>query len=58
VGEPDDSEQDMLDLAFSPQRTSRLACQVTLTVELDGLVVSIPDGANNLMDFIPFEDKR
>jgi 2Fe-2S ferredoxin len=48
----------MLDLAFAPQHTSRLACQIKLTVELDGLIVSVPDGANNLMDFIPFEDKR
>jgi len=56
VGEPCDAEQDMLDLAYAPRKTSRLACQIQLTPELDGLVIRLPKGANNLMDDIPFQD--
>ena len=39
--EPSDDENDMLDLAFGLTETSRLGCQVRMTRELDGLVVSI-----------------
>jgi len=38
----DDAEQDMLDMAFEPQKFSRLACQITIVDELDGLVVKMP----------------
>ncbi|GAB5362634.1 hypothetical protein AAMO2058_000814200 [Amorphochlora amoebiformis] len=55
VGEPEEAEQDMLDLAFSPRETSRLGCQVVLTSKLEGMVLKLPRGANNMMDFIPFE---
>ncbi|KAK3250538.1 hypothetical protein CYMTET_40086 [Cymbomonas tetramitiformis] len=55
VGEPEEEEQDMLDLAFDPQPTSRLGCQLVLKPELEGLVLTIPSGANNLFDHIPFE---
>eukprot|EP00563_Minutocellus_polymorphus_P006784 CAMPEP_0181037674 /NCGR_PEP_ID=MMETSP1070-20121207/9530_1 /TAXON_ID=265543 /ORGANISM="Minutocellus polymorphus, Strain NH13" /LENGTH=311 /DNA_ID=CAMNT_0023115411 /DNA_START=32 /DNA_END=967 /DNA_ORIENTATION=+ len=55
VGLPNEDEQDMLDLAYSPRKTSRLGCQVVITNDLDGLVVRLPKGANNLMDFVPFE---
>ena len=37
-----DSEQDMLDMAFGPNKFSRLACQITVTEELEGLVVKMP----------------
>jgi 2Fe-2S ferredoxin len=56
VGEPSEAEQDMLDLAYSPRDTSRLGCQVVLTPKMDGLVIRLPSGANNLMDFVPFDD--
>jgi len=56
VGEPEEAEQDMLDLAFSPRPTSRLGCQVVLSPELDGLVLRIPRASNNMMDHIPFDD--
>ncbi|KAL3939745.1 MAG: hypothetical protein SGBAC_005589 [Bacillariaceae sp.] len=56
VGEPCEAEQDMLDLAYSPRDRSRLGCQIVLDETLDGLVVKIPKGANNLMDFVPFQD--
>ena len=58
VGEPCDAELDMLDLAFDPQPTSRLGCQLTLSRDLDGLRLAIPDDAHNLMDDIPFDDAR
>lgn len=35
-------EEDMLDLAESLAATSRLGCQIHLTEELDGLVVTVP----------------
>ena len=35
-------EQDMLDMAFEPKKGSRLACQITASDELDGLVVKMP----------------
>lgn len=52
---PSEPEQDMLDLAYCPQSTSRLGCQITLTKALDGMIVLLPEGSNNLMDPIPFE---
>ena len=38
----EDAEQDMLDMAFEPQKYSRLACQITVADELDGMVVKMP----------------
>ena len=32
----------MLDMAFEPNKFSRLSCQVLVSDELDGLTVSIP----------------
>lgn len=43
-----DMEEDMLDLAAGVRRTSRLACQIILTEELDGLVVKIPTESRNM----------
>lgn len=45
-----DDENDMLDLAFGLQETSRLGCQVILTQEMDGIEIRIP--SNNL-NFCP-----
>ena len=36
------AEEDMLDVAFEPNKNSRLGCQITVTDELDGLVVKMP----------------
>lgn len=47
--EPKEEEEDMLDLAFGLTRTSRLGCQIVMTEELDGLVVSLPESARNLL---------
>ncbi|KAH6987708.1 2Fe-2S ferredoxin-type domain-containing protein [Ilyonectria sp. MPI-CAGE-AT-0026] len=46
--EPDDDENDMLDLAFGLTETSRLGCQVKMTKELDGLKVKLPSMTRNL----------
>lgn len=42
TGEPQPMEEDMLDFASDVRPTSRLACQIRLSDELDGLVVTIP----------------
>lgn len=42
VGPPDDNEALTLDLAPEVTDASRLACQVTITAELDGLRVRVP----------------
>ena len=39
----DDSEEDMLDFAFEVKSNSRLSCQITISDELDGLVVNMPE---------------
>ena len=44
-----EEEEDMLDLAFDVSETSRLGCQITMTKDLDGLVVSLPAQHYNLM---------
>ena len=38
----EDTEEDMLDMAFEPKKFSRLSCQITVTDDLDGLVVKMP----------------
>jgi len=38
----EDAEEDMLDMAFEPKKFSRLTCQITVTEDLDGLVVKMP----------------
>lgn len=44
----EEDEEDMLDLAFGLTKTSRLACQIIVKPELDGLVVKLPRGSRNL----------
>lgn len=43
-----EDEEDMLDMAFGLTKTSRLACQIIMNDELDGLIVSLPSGKRNL----------
>ena len=38
----EDGEEDMLDMAFEPKKNSRLSCQIIVSDELDGLIVSTP----------------
>jgi len=44
-----EEEEDLLDLAAHATRTSRLACQIILTTELESLTVRIPPEARNWM---------
>ena len=45
-----EDEEDMLDLAFGLTQTSRLGCQLIMSEELDGLVVSLPSTTRNMMN--------
>ena len=45
-----EEEEDLLDLAAHAARTSRLACQIILTEDLESLDVRIPADATNWMD--------
>ena len=47
---PTEDEEDMLDLAFGLEKTSRLGCQIVMTAALDGLVVRLPAGSRNLLN--------
>ena len=47
LAKPTEVEEDMLDLAFDLQETSRLGCQLIMTDALDGLVVKLPAGSRN-----------
>ena len=38
----EDAEQDMIDMAFEPKKNSRLSCQLIVSDELEGLVVTTP----------------
>ena len=44
-----EEEEDLLDLAAHAARTSRLACQIILTEDMERLSVRIPTGARNWM---------
>ena len=39
----EDGEEDMLDMAYEPKKNSRLSCQLTVSEELEGLVVKLPE---------------
>ena len=39
----DSAEEDMLDMAYEPKKFSRLSCQITVSDEIDGLVVQLPE---------------
>ena len=38
----EDAEQDMIDMAFEPKKNSRLSCQLIVSDEIDGLIVTTP----------------
>ena len=42
VGGASGDEEEMLTLAVDPAPNSRLSCQISLSAELDGLVVRVP----------------
>tara|TARA_Y100000590_G_scaffold370810_1_gene432871 strand:+ start:154 stop:474 length:321 start_codon:yes stop_codon:yes gene_type:complete len=39
----EDGEEDMIDMAYEPNKFSRLSCQLTVSEELDGLIVNLPE---------------
>ena len=49
LAQPTEDEEDMLDLAFGLEQTSRLGCQIVMTPALDGLVVKLPSATRNAM---------
>ena len=46
--EASEEEEDMLDLAYGVERTSRLSCQINVTADLDGLAVRIPSESRDM----------
>ncbi len=47
---PSPQEEDMLDLTYGVTGHSRLACQISVTPEVEGLTVSLPQSTRNMMD--------
>ena len=39
----EDGEEDMIDMAYEPNKYSRLSCQLTVSDELEGLTVKLPE---------------
>ena len=39
----EDGEEDMLDMAFEPNKFSRLSCQLTVSDKLEGMIVNLPE---------------
>ena len=42
LNKSEDAEQDMIDMVFEPKKNSRLSCQIVVSDEIDGLVVTTP----------------
>tara|TARA_B100000579_G_C22040263_1_gene492275 strand:+ start:106 stop:426 length:321 start_codon:yes stop_codon:yes gene_type:complete len=42
IPKKEDGEEDMLDMAYEPNKFSRLSCQIIVTEDLDGMVVQLP----------------
>ena len=38
----EDGEEDMIDMAYEPNKFSRLSCQLTVTDEIEGVVIKLP----------------
>ncbi len=47
---PSEDEEDMLDLAFGLEKTSRLGFQIVMSDQLDGLTVRLPAATRNLLN--------
>ena len=43
IPKAEEAEVDMIDMAFEPKKNSRLSCQIIISDEIDGLVVTTPD---------------
>ena len=42
IPKAEDAEVDMIDMAYEPKKNSRLSCQLIVSDELDGMVVTTP----------------
>jgi 2Fe-2S ferredoxin len=49
LDEASEDEEDMLDLAFGLEETSRLGCQIVMSEALDGLTVKLPAETRNML---------
>lgn len=49
LDEASEDEEDMLDLAFGLEETSRLGCQILMSEALDGLTVKLPAETRNML---------
>ncbi|TAL00882.1 MAG: 2Fe-2S iron-sulfur cluster binding domain-containing protein [Rhodospirillaceae bacterium] len=47
---PSANEEDMLDLTYGVTGHSRLACQIAIKPEIDGLTVILPQATRNMME--------
>ena len=43
LSKAEDAEQDMIDMAYKPNKNSRLSCQIVVSDEIDGLTVTAPE---------------
>ena len=43
IPKAEDAENDMIDMAYSPKKNSRLSCQIIVSEELNGLIVTTPE---------------
>ena len=39
----EEAEEDMIDMAYKPNKNSRLSCQIVVSDEIDGLTVTTPE---------------
>ena len=39
----EDGEEDMLDMAYEPNKFSRMSCQLTVSDKLEGMIVDLPE---------------
>ena len=42
----EDGEEDMLDMAYEPNKFSRLSCQLIVSDKLEGMIVNLPEKQN------------
>ena len=47
LNEPKEEEDDMLDMATHLKENSRLGCQIILTKEMDGMILTLPPATRN-----------
>ena len=43
LAKKEDGEEDMLDMAYEPNKFSRLSCQLTVSDKLEGMIVNLPE---------------